>query len=283
VIPITLEGVDEMGEASAFHEGFAQIEKDGKVGYIDKTGKEAIPCKYDCAYNFTEGLAVIMKDDKYGYIDTKGNEVIPCEYDNADSYSEGLALVNKGEKSLFIDKNGKIVIECSYDITYSFHDGLARISKKNDNSFIAGFIDRNGKEIIPCVYETWYDFSDGLVAVSKDGIKGYVDKNGKSTFDYIENEESEEEAYWKNVLVSRSKSALQLFIDRNPGNVHIREAEQIIDSIDFETAKMGDSMESYKKYMEEHEQGCFFDEAKNAYDRLEKELTNDLPSEKEDY
>ena len=77
---------------------------------------------------------------------------------------------------------------------------------------------------------------------------------------------------WENAHISQSKKALQLFIDRNPDNVHVREARLMIDSLDFETAKMGDSMESYKKYMEDHEQGYYYDEAKNAYDRLEEEM-----------
>ena len=31
-------------------------------------------------------------------------------------------------------------------------------------------------------------------------------------------------------------------------------------------------MESFKKYMEDHEQGYYYDEAKNEYDRLEEEM-----------
>ena len=77
---------------------------------------------------------------------------------------------------------------------------------------------------------------------------------------------------WDNARTSLSKSALQLFIDRNPDNVHVREARLMIDSLDFETAKMGNSMESFKKYMEDHQQGYYYDEAKNAYDRLEEEM-----------
>ena len=46
----------------------------------------------------------------------------------------------------------------------------------------------------------------------------------------------------------------------------------MIDSLDFETARMGNSMESFKKYMEEHEQGYYYDEAKSEYDRLEEEM-----------
>ena len=77
---------------------------------------------------------------------------------------------------------------------------------------------------------------------------------------------------WENARISQSKKDLQLFIDRNPDNVHVREARQMIDSLDFETAKMMDTMESYKKYMEDHEQGFYYDEAKSAYDRLEEEI-----------
>ena len=54
--------------------------------------------------------------------------------------------------------------------------------------------------------------------------------------------------------------------------MHVREARQMIDSLDFETAKMMDTTESYKKYMEDHEQGFYYDEAKSAYDRLEEEM-----------
>lgn len=77
---------------------------------------------------------------------------------------------------------------------------------------------------------------------------------------------------WDNARISQSKSALQLFIDRNPDNVHVREARLMIDSLDFITAKIGNSMESFKKYMEDHEQGYYYDEAKNEYDRLEEEM-----------
>lgn len=77
---------------------------------------------------------------------------------------------------------------------------------------------------------------------------------------------------WDNARISQSKSTLQLFIDRNPDNVHVREARLMIDSLDFVTAKIYNTMESYKKYMEDHEQGYYYDEAKNEYDRLEEEM-----------
>ena len=53
----------------------------GKWGYIDKTGREVIPCKYDDAFNFCEDLAKVKKSGKYGFIDKTGREVVPFIYD----------------------------------------------------------------------------------------------------------------------------------------------------------------------------------------------------------
>ena len=55
--------------------------REGKWGYIDKTGREVIPCKYDDASSFSEGLAKVKKSGKYGFIDKTGREVVPFIYD----------------------------------------------------------------------------------------------------------------------------------------------------------------------------------------------------------
>ena len=83
-------------------------------GYIDKTGKEVIPCKYNYLGGFYEGLAYVDLDDKWGFIDKSGKEVIPCRYDDAGNFSEGLARVLLDDKYGFIDKSGKEVIPCRY-------------------------------------------------------------------------------------------------------------------------------------------------------------------------
>jgi len=46
----------------------------GKYGYVDKTGKEVIPLKYDYADSFREGLARAKLNGKWGYIDRWGRE-----------------------------------------------------------------------------------------------------------------------------------------------------------------------------------------------------------------
>ena len=117
------------------------MEKDGKYGFIDTTGKEVVPCQYDDAsWSFSEGLARVKKDGKWRYIDTTGKEVIPCQYDNGYSFNKGFVVVVKDMKFGFIDLTGKEVIPCEYDcVEYGegyftlIKDGYLTILDKNLN------------------------------------------------------------------------------------------------------------------------------------------------------
>ena len=61
--------------------------KDTRILTVHKSqGREwdtVILSVYDNAFNFSEGLAMVLLDDKYGFIDKSGKEVIPCRYDDA--------------------------------------------------------------------------------------------------------------------------------------------------------------------------------------------------------
>lgn len=88
-------------------EGLSRVEYNWKYGFIDTSGKEVIPLKYDNADDFSEGLARVKLNGKWGYIDTSGKEVIPLKYDNSDNFSDGLARVKLNGKCGSIDKTGK--------------------------------------------------------------------------------------------------------------------------------------------------------------------------------
>ena len=96
-----------------YYEGLAMVRLDKKYGFIDKTGKEVIPIKYDYAYSFSEGLALVKLNNKYGFIDKTGKEVIPIKYDNAYSFSKiSLALVKLEGKWFYINQKGECVKGC---------------------------------------------------------------------------------------------------------------------------------------------------------------------------
>jgi len=166
---------DDADDANSFSEGLAAVKKGGKRGYIDKTGKVAIPLIYDFADLFSEGLASVEKEDKWGYIDQTGRAVIPLIYDMAYSFSEGLAAVGKGGKRGYIDQAGREAIPFIYDWAWSFSEGLASVKKGGK----WGYIDQTGKVAIPLIYDFADSFSEGLASVEKGGKWGYIDRTGK--------------------------------------------------------------------------------------------------------
>ena len=152
---------------------------DGKYGYRDKnTGKMVVPCKYDFAYSFYYGveLACVRLNGKYGFIDKTGKEAIPLQYDNANPFKEGLAAVKLDGKCGFIDNTGKVVIPFVFDDANSFSKGLAAV--KSDSKY--GYIVKSGKLVIPYQNFTWAsEFSSSHTAtVELDGKWGVIDING---------------------------------------------------------------------------------------------------------
>jgi len=168
-------------DANSFSEGLADVQIYGKRGFIDKTGREVIPFKYGITFPFSEGLAAVKLNDKYGYIDKTGREVIPFKYIYANSFSEGLAFVRLNDEYGFIDKTGREVIPFKYDGYYGkFSEGLAAVTL-NDKY---GYIDKTGREVIPFKYDYASEFSEGLADVELNGTWGYIDKTGRDVIPF---------------------------------------------------------------------------------------------------
>lgn len=117
-------------------------------GYINEKGDISIVPTYDLTYGFSEELAPVKLQDKWGFIDTMGQIVIPLAFEdvNRAGFHEGLCAVKINGKWGYINSKGKIVIEPKFDSARSF--------------------------------------SEGFAVVQYDGLLGFVDKYGITTFDY---------------------------------------------------------------------------------------------------
>lgn len=54
--------------------------------------------KFDSHFSFKEGFAAVQKDGKWGYINTKGEQAIECKFDDVSDFKEGFASVKKDYK-----------------------------------------------------------------------------------------------------------------------------------------------------------------------------------------
>ncbi len=101
-------------EAWSFSDGLARVQEGcwpdeyGPVGYIEKTGRLAIACRFDNGRDFSEGFAAVESGGKWGYIDKSGRVVIEPQYDEAGDFSsDGSALVVEDGIEKCIDRRGE--------------------------------------------------------------------------------------------------------------------------------------------------------------------------------
>lgn len=129
------------------------IGKNGKYGFMDKTGDVVISAKYVCVCypGFSEGLAFVSEkqsangDFTWICIDTLGKKVFSLgRNDPEESFSEGFAVITDYDKYWFIDKSGKQVFGKKFGYACEFTDGYARVS---DEKYLKGsyFINKKGK------------------------------------------------------------------------------------------------------------------------------------------
>lgn len=129
-------------------------------GYIDRQGKFAIEPRLPFAGQFRGGLVLakrtrldVLKPD-CGYLDRTGRWAIPAQYASVSSYSEGRAAVQvagrfaspEGRHS-YIDRSGKRITADEFAAAESFYGGLAQVEITVEGRHYMGYIDRQGQYV----------------------------------------------------------------------------------------------------------------------------------------
>ena len=159
-----------------FSEGMAQVRVNGKWGYINKNGSIVISPQYDETQPFKEDLAGVKVKGLWGFIDKTGRPVIAPQFEFVNSFSEGLAAVGSGGRTFYIDRSGAQILSPPFKSLGSFRNGLATF-RVNDK---VGVFDRTGKVILPADFDAIEVLADGLILVAdKQKGLGYTDRNGR--------------------------------------------------------------------------------------------------------
>ena len=168
-----------------------RIERHGKAGFIDASGKIIIQPQFDIGWfaeeDFIEGLSPARRGENWGFVNTSGVWVIPPSFWRVEPFSEGLAAVTHGIESEFstgyVDREGKEIIRFPRGLAKAgrFSDGLAAIRERGSNTAgKMGYIDTTGAIVIPATFAHADDFHGGLAAVIFDGQCYVADEEGKA-------------------------------------------------------------------------------------------------------
>jgi hypothetical protein len=202
--------LEELDKVAGFSEGVVAVKRDGKWGWIDKTGRLFLP-PLASPPDFHEGLSSFERDGKWGYMDTRGTVVIQAEWEEAGEFSGGYAgvkrggkwggidktghlvtplgryerlhfepeiglwLIALGKKSGYIDRAGRVVIKPEWDDVLFWSEGLLMVFREHKG----GFIDKTGKVVVPVEWDDIGPFLEGLAPVKRNDKWGFIDKTGK--------------------------------------------------------------------------------------------------------
>ena len=166
-------------------EGICAVYEKDKLGFIDVTGKEVIPCKYLGSTTFHDGLVCLTlyheKDEKYGFLDETGKVVIPFQYKQAgpSNFKNGECRVSVDGKIAIINKKGEVIFKTQYYSLQNFNFGLAPVCTKSNRTGW-GFVDKNDKWVVQPDYDNATPFNDdGFAIIEKKNLKGAIDSTGK--------------------------------------------------------------------------------------------------------
>ncbi|HEY0427788.1 MAG TPA: WG repeat-containing protein [Pyrinomonadaceae bacterium] len=148
--------------------GFVSQSISSKVGFVDAKGNFVINPKYKNAGIFSEELAPVEVNNKWGFINKKGQMLISPQFTLASWFSEGFAPVMIGDNSVPV---------------YVGNVAPKKPEKRPKSAW--GFINKNGKRVIAPQFdrvEVW--FTNGLAGVHKGNFFSWINKSGKSLFQW---------------------------------------------------------------------------------------------------
>jgi hypothetical protein len=174
--------------AWSFYEGLAAIKKDGRWGFIDKTGAIVIQPEFDGVKNFSDGMAAIKQKGKWGYINKNGEVTIQPKYYDAYNFRENIARVERydNDEDYYINKNGNEtpiipIKHKSKKLTPRTESNSAIFQSSKNNKF--GFVDKNKNWVIPAQFVAVKEFSDSMACVNQNGKWGFIKLY--SPFEYV--------------------------------------------------------------------------------------------------
>lgn len=175
------------------------VMKNNKIGYINDSGEEIIPLKYDGGFYFSKdrNFLQLKENDEWKLLNKLTLEEKKLPYTDIGEFVEGYMVAEKKQRYGYIDDNGKEKIPFKYSIAENFKDGIGVVASSSG----FGAIDKSGKEIIPLIYDEIY-VKDGYIYVRKDKKNGIFSKEGEEIlpveYDKLSTIENERVLFEKN-------------------------------------------------------------------------------------
>ena len=159
-----------------------KVQKNGKYGLIDFSGKTLLNCEYDDITPIT-GLTqslITTKDNKKGLVSIAGTVIIPNEYEQisalTDSYEDGYIVKNSDGKLGVIGTNKKILLPIQYnEIKNVYENNIYAVKEDSTLKLINTKTDTE----VTLNYDDISEINDGYAIVKKSDKYGLITVTGE--------------------------------------------------------------------------------------------------------
>ena len=174
-------------ELTVCSNGFIKVKKGEKYGYYNSHGKMITPLKYDRGYDFSCGYAEVNINGKSGFIDTTGHEKIPLQNWSVREFVDSMAVVQWESDGLtgILNIEGKIVYSDKYRWLGSPMPSSGLVAFCGEEGW--GFINKEGKVVIPFMYNDlpWFGFKGNYAMVSDKAYSyALINKQNETIYPY---------------------------------------------------------------------------------------------------
>lgn len=125
----TAQGSDELYVTSAYQEGAAIYQNNGKKGLVNNYGYMITGAIYDNIQLFINGYAAVEKDGKWTFVNKQGNRLTPHRYHWVGKFQFGLAPVNENGKWGILNEQGFEVFNTVYEAVEILNEHQFRLKK----------------------------------------------------------------------------------------------------------------------------------------------------------
>lgn len=164
-----------------------KVQKQGKYGLIDLTGKELVTPIYDEIKSLIgiKNIVITIKDGKKGIINNIGATIAPNEYEEVsalgEKYENGFIVKTKEGKYGVISSNGQKVLDAKYDEIKNIYGNNMYVVKEGTKLKI---IDKE-KTYLENEFEDVKQINLNYITAKKNSKYGIIDVTGQIKVDYI--------------------------------------------------------------------------------------------------
>ena len=169
-------------------EAMFPIQEDGKVGYMDRTGRVVVAPQFE-GWVHAAGLAgggssmgdykpvrsalvPVLRDGWWGFLDDRGNVVVSPRFEQVGEFREGRLPVLKAKRWGYLNRSGRLVIGLQFDEAGRFRGGFARVCVGDQ----VGMIDTQGVYVVPLgEFDDVRGANEEIAVVRRGDKAGYFD------------------------------------------------------------------------------------------------------------